>query len=330
MGAEKRREENPVLLVDDEQQILLSYTMVLKSAGIKNIAALEDSRLVLDFLKKTPASLIVLDLTMPFISGRELLKEIGEQFPGIPVIIVTATNDIETAIECMQLGAEDYLVKPVEKNKLSASISRVLEITRLRDEVSSLKNYLISDDLKNPKAFEKIITMNKRMLGIFKYIEAIAYSQFPVLITGETGTGKELIAESIHNSSNDSRSFVKVNVAGLDDTMFSDTLFGHKKGAFTGADSNREGLIITAENGTMLLDEISDLSIPSQVKLLRLIQEKEYYQLGADLPRKPYARIIVTSNKTLDDLIDDGKFRKDLYFMLSAHKTKIQPYRYRT
>jgi len=137
MGAEKRREENPVLLVDDEQQILLSYTMVLKSAGIKNIAALEDSRLVLDFLKKTPVSLIVLDLTMPFISGRELLKEIGEQFPGIPVIIVTATNDIETAIECMQLGAEDYLVKPVEKNKLSASISRVLEITRLRDEVSS-------------------------------------------------------------------------------------------------------------------------------------------------------------------------------------------------
>lgn len=329
MGAEKRREENPVLLVDDEQQILLSYTMVLKSAGIKNIAALEDSRLVLDFLKKTPASLILLDLTMPFISGRELLKEIGEQFPGIPVIIITATNDIETAIECMQLGAEDYLVKPVEKNKLSASISRVLEITRLRDEVSSLKNYLISDDLKNPKAFEKIITMNKRMLGIFKYIEAIAYSPFPVLITGETGTGKELIAEAIHNSNNDSRSFVKVNVAGLDDTMFSDTLFGHKKGAFTGADSNREGLIMTAGNGTMLLDEISDLSIPSQVKLLRLIQEREYYQLGADLPRKTNARIIVTTNKTLDDLISEGKFRKDLYFRLSAHQIRIPPLRER-
>lgn len=322
-------ESTPIVLVDDETQILLSYGLVLKSSGIKDIVSIEDSRELLPFLKKQKASLIVLDLNMPFISGRELLPRIKELHPEIPIIVVTATSDIETAIECMQKGADDYLVKPVEKNKLVSSIKKVLEINRLKSEVSSLKNYLISDNLKKPDSFKKIISVNKRMTGIFKYIEAIAYSPFPVLITGETGTGKELIAEAIHLSNPDSKSFVKVNVAGLDDTMFSDTLFGHKKGAFTGADSNRDGLILKAENGTILLDEISDLSIPSQVKLLRLIQEREYYQLGSDLTRKTNARVIVTANKALNDLINDGKFRKDLYFRLSAHQIHIPPLRER-
>jgi len=329
MEKRENEEQIPVVLVDDETQILLSYGLVLKSSGIKDIVSIEDSRELLPFLKENKASLVVLDLTMPFVSGLELLPEIREHHPEIPVIIVTATSDIETAIECMQMGAVDYLVKPVEKNKLISSVKNVLEINRLKNEVSSLKNYLISDDLKNPDSFKKIISINKKMIGIFKYIEAIAYSPFPVLITGDTGTGKELIAEAIHLSNPNSKLFVRVNVAGLDDTMFSDTLFGHKKGAFTGADIYRDGLILKAENGTVLLDEISDLSIPSQVKLLRLIQAREYYQLGSDIPRKTNARVIVTANKPLNDLIANGTFRKDLYFRLSAHQIHIPPLRER-
>ncbi len=319
----------PVLIVDDEVQILISYNVMLKSAGIKNTFTLEDSREVLPFLHKNGASAIILDLTMPFLSGQELLVKIKEEFPEIPIIVATATNDISTAIECMRNGAENYLVKPIEKNHFISSIKRVLEIRSLKDEVSNLKHSLLSDELKDPSAFDGIVTINKKMGSIFKYIEAIAFSPFPVLISGETGTGKEMIARSIHLANKNSRNFVVVNVAGLDDNLFSDTLFGHKRGAFTGADSSREGLILQAENGTLFLDEIGDLSMQSQVKLLRLIQEREYYQLGSDTPKKTSARVVVTANVDLKKMVKEGKFRKDLYFRLSAHQIKIPPLRER-
>lgn len=320
---------SPVLLVDDEMQILISYSVMLKSAGLKDVATLEDSREVMPFLAKNKVPLIVLDLSMPFISGRELLTEIREEYPEIPVVIATASNDIETAIECMQKGAENYLVKPVEKSHFISSVKRILEVRNLKNEVSTLKHYLLSDDLRSPDSFSDIITINKNMLGIFKYIEAIARSPFPVLITGETGVGKELISRSIHLSNPESKNFVAVNVAGLDDSMFSDTLFGHKKGAFTGAESSRDGLISQAEEGTLFLDEIGDLNMQSQVKLLRLIQEKEYYQLGSDLPQKTNTRVIVTANRDLKESVNEGKFRKDLYFRLSAHQIGIPPLRER-
>jgi DNA-binding NtrC family response regulator len=320
---------NPVLLVDDEMQTLISYSVILKSTGIKEVVTIEDSRKVMPFLSKQSVALIVLDLSMPFISGQELLTKINEEFPEIPVLIVTATNDIEVAIECMQKGATDYLVKPVEKNRFVSSIKRALEIRNLKSEVSTLKHYLLTDDLKYPAAFSHIVTASKNMQAIFKYIEAIAHSPFPVLITGETGVGKELMAKAIHLSNPNSKTFVAVNVAGLDDSMFSDTLFGHQKGAFTGADTKRDGLIVQAEGGTLFLDEIGDLNSLSQVKLLRLIQEKEYYQLGSDLTQKANTRVVVTSNKDLKKLVENGLFRKDLYFRLSAHQIKVPPLRER-
>ncbi len=323
------RNSAPILLVDDEIQTLISYSVILKSAGIKEIVTIDDSRQVMPFLSEHKVSIIVLDLSMPFISGEELLAEINRDFPEIPVIIVTATNDIEMAIECMKKGAKDYLVKPIEKNRFISSVERVLEIRDLQKEVSMLKHYLLTDDLKDPSVFSHIVTVSKKMQTIFKYIEAVADSPFPVMITGETGVGKELIAKSIHLSDSDSKTFIAVNVAGLDDTMFSDTLFGHKKGAFTGADSHREGLILQAEVGTLFLDEIGDLSIQSQVKLLRLIQEKEYYQLGSDLPKKTNTRVVVTTNKDLKSIVSVGKFRKDLYYRLSAHQINIPPLRER-
>jgi len=325
----KKTNKPPVLLIDDEIQILISYSVMLKSAGIDNVFTIEDSRQVMPFLKENGASAIVLDLTMPFVSGQELLTEIKNEFPEIPVIIATATNDITTAIECMQNGADNYLVKPIEKNQFISSVKRVLELQTLKSQVSNLKNSLLSENLKNPESFSGIVTINRKMESIFKYIEAIAYSPFPVLITGETGTGKEMIARSIHLSNSNSKSFIVVNVAGLDDNLFSDTLFGHKKGAFTGAENSREGLILQAENGTLFLDEIGDLSMQSQVKLLRLIQEKEYYQLGSDTPLKTTARVVVTANTDLKRFVKEGKFRKDLFFRLSAHQINIPPLRER-
>ncbi len=319
----------PILLVDDEVQILLSFSVMLKSVGIKNIITMEDSRKVLSFLAANRVALVVLDLSMPFISGEELLVRISKDYPEVPVIIVTATHEIATAVECMKNGAHDYLLKPVEKSRFVSAVKKTIEMGYLKNEVSSLKHYLLSDDLKKESAFSHIVTSSKKMHAIFKYIEVIADSPFPVLLLGETGTGKELISKAIYQCGSDYKSFVAVNVAGLDDTMFSDTLFGHKKGAFTGADSNRDGLISQAGGGILFLDEIGDLSPQSQVKLLRLVQEKEYYQLGSDVPKKSDARIIVATNRKLKSLVKEGKFRKDLYFRLSAHQIDVPPLRER-
>ncbi len=319
----------PVMLVDDEPQILLSYSVMLKSEGIGPVASFDDSRRVIPFLREHPVSLAVLDLSMPFVNGRDLLKQIGDEFPRTQVIIVTAMNDIDTAVACMREGAVDYLVKPVEKNRFISSIHRALEISQLKNQVDSLRSCFFSDQLHNPDAFRGIVTVSPKLRAIFKYIEAIAVSPFPVLIQGETGSGKELIARSIHRAGRYSGAFVAVNAAGLDDQMFSDTLFGHQRGAFTGADTQRPGLISQASNGVIFLDEIADLSHPSQVKLLRLIQEKEYFPLGADLPKRSNARIVVAVNQMLTRLVDEGRFRKDLYFRLSAHEIDLPPLRER-
>lgn len=319
----------PVLLVDDEPQILLSSSVILRSAGIKHVLTVEDSRRVLRLLAQQEVAVIVLDLSMPYISGIELLTEINNRFPHIPVIILTATNEIDTAIKCMKAGASDYLVKPVEKERFVSSIKRTLEVCALREEVSSLKQHLLTDRLENETAFSSIVTISKKMRAIFQYVEVIAGTQQPVLITGETGVGKELIARALHDLSGRKGIFVPVNVAGLDDTMFSDTLFGHKKGAYTGADEAREGMIARASEGTLFLDEIGDMNEASQVKLLRLLQERKYYPLGSDVQRQSDARIIVATNHDINRLITTGKLQRDLYYRLRAHQIYVPPLRER-
>lgn len=314
-----------VLLVDDEPHILLSFSTLLKSIGINFVSSIDDSRQVIPFLEKNTTDAIILDLAMPFIIGQELLIEIKQLYPHLPVIVVTAAHEIDTAVECMKNGASDYLVKPVEKNRFLSSIKQVLEVRRLQEEMSHLKKTMLSDRLSHPHAFAHIITTSPKMMAIFKYIEAIAPSPQPVTITGETGVGKELIARALHSCSRPGKEFVAVNAAGLDDTMFSDTLFGHKKGAFTGADHPRNGLIARASNGTVFLDEIGDLSPQSQIKLLRLVQENEYYPLGSDLPIKTNAHIIVATNQDLYQLMQNGLFRRDLYYRLSTHHIHIPP-----
>lgn len=320
-----------IILVDDEPRSLLSFSTQLKAAGLTSVTTIEDSRRVMPFLEihGNRVAVVVLDLAMPFLPGQELLVEIRQQYPEIPVIIMTATTELDTAVECMKNGAMDYLVKPVEKSRFLSSVRRALEIRQLKHEVSRLKKHLLSDRLVNPDAFAHLITCSAKMLTIFKYIEAIAGSPHPVMITGETGVGKELAARALHDCGKPGKEFIAVNVAGLDDTMFSDTLFGHRRGAFTGADSNREGLIARASGGTVFLDEIGDLNAQSQVKLLRLIQENEYYPLGSDIPVKSGAHIIVATNRDLPGLMDQGTFRRDIYFRLCSHLIHIPPLRER-
>jgi len=319
---------SPVLIVDDESLMLRSMSMALRSEGINNLILCEDARKVLKILKEKDIEVILLDLIMPYISGEELLVQIKQDFPDIPVIVITGVQEVETAVKCMKAKAFDYMVKPVERMRLVSGVLRAIEIRELQRENRLLKEYMLSGKLKNPDAFKDIITRSKKMIGIFQYVESIAKSPYPVLITGETGVGKELIARAIHTLSGRKR-FVSINVAGIDPHIFSDTLFGHVKGAFTGANSARKGLIEQAKEGTLLLDEIGDLDMESQIKLLRLIQEKEYFPLGSDLPKRSYARIIATTNRDLFKLQKEGAFRKDLFYRLSTHHIHIPPLRER-
>jgi DNA-binding NtrC family response regulator len=319
----------PVLLVVDELDILDLTRLTLAGEGINNILMVDDSRLVLPFLGTEKVAAIVLDLMMPHLSGIDLLQSAVEEFPDIPVIVMTAMDDVETAVECLKKGAFDYLLKPVDPNRLVSVVDKALKMHYLQQEVSSLKDCLLTGRLERADAFSDIITCSNKMRGIFQYAEVIARSRQPILITGETGVGKELMASAIHRLSGVNGTFVAVNIAGLDDAMFSDTLFGHKKGAFTGAGNSRDGLITRATDGTLFLDEIGDLSQQSQVKLLRLLQEREYYPLGSDMVKTSDARIIVATNQDIAHLLASGTFRKDLYYRLCAYQIHIPPLRER-
>ena len=255
----------PILLIDDEEQFLLSAELTLTANGLNNIKTVSDSRKVTGLLNKEEFSLVVLDMNMPHISGLELIPRIMEIDPSIPIIIVTAVNDVDSAVKSIKAGAFNYLLKPVDDTRLVTTIKSGLDLRDARDENRRLKDYLLKDRLENPEAFSGIITKSSAMRAIFKYIEAISKTRLPVLVTGETGVGKELIANAIHRLSGRGGELVALNVAGVDDTLFSDTLFGHKRGAFTGADQERKGLIEQAEKGTLFLDEIGDLSLESQV-----------------------------------------------------------------
>ena len=228
--------EFPVLLVDDEPAVLSSMAKILKAAGIANLHSCSDPREVLPFLDQREAEVVVLDITMPHISGDALLKSIHERYPHIPVIIVTASEDIELAVGCMREGAFDYMVKAVEPNRLISGIRRAVEMRRLARRYNSLRERLMAEKLEFPEHFSSIITRNPRVQSIFRFVESIAPTSETILITGETGTGKELFAEAIHQASEVAGDLVKVNTAGLDDSVFADTLFGHSRGAYTGAD----------------------------------------------------------------------------------------------
>ncbi len=320
---------DPILVIDDEESILLSIDTILQLAGMNNILTCADSRQAMAIIKQRPPSVVLLDLNMPHVDGEAILDQITSQKHDTPIIIITGRIDAETAVECMKSGAYDYIVKPVDENRLIASVKKSLQYGALRQENQALKEQLLDSSLKHPEAFKKIITNSPKMLRLFNYVESTAQTTEPVLVRGETGTGKELIARAIHQLSGNAGEFVAINVAGLDDNVFSDTLFGHVKGAFTGADSNRLGLIERAAQGTLFLDEIGDLSPSSQIKLLRLLQEKEYMPLGQDTNRFSTARIIASTHVDLWNLQQKELFRQDLHYRLRTHRIILPPLRER-
>ncbi len=320
--------DKPVLIVDDEPHAVLSLRLTLQTAlSIKNIRGCNSGSEVKAFLEHTEPLLVLLDIGMPGMPGTEVLKYVKEKYPSVPVLMVTAEIELEKAVECMRNGAFDYITKPVKKERLVNSVKKAMEFRAKELEVEGLRECITSPLEKVPKEFSHIITSDQKMLTIFKYLQAVASSDAPILITGETGTGKEMIAKGIHNLCCKQSPFVACNVAGLDDQLFSDTLFGHVKGAFTGADSNRGGLIERAEGGILFLDEIGDLSTTSQVKLLRLLQENEYTPLGSDSPRKCNVRVIAATHKDLHAGMKEGTFRSDLFYRLNTHKVKLPPLR---
>jgi DNA-binding NtrC family response regulator len=280
----------PVLIVDDDVGVIKGCQLTLRSCGISNIVTCLDSGEVMPLLARQKIQVILLDLVMPNISGEELLRKIAEQYPHIPVVVLTGINEVETAINCMKTGAFDYMVKPVEEQRLVSVIRRAVEKQEERAEYQEFKQLVLKDALNYPQAFSEIITINKAMRSIFQYTEAIAKTNKPVLITGDSGVGKGLIAKAIHFISLRKGSFISVNTSGLDDNLFSDSMFGHKKGAYTSAADKRQGLVEQAAAGTLFLDEIGDLSIVSQTKLLRLLGEGEYFPIGADNPKRTDAR----------------------------------------
>lgn len=322
--------DKPILLVDDEAPWLRSLSLTLGgTAGITNIIKCSDSREVIPILNNNDVSMILLDLTMPFFSGQDLLRIISKDYPGIPVIVLSGLNQVDTAVQCMQQGATDYFVKSVEMERLVTGIQRAFSLQDVRNENQRLKSRFLDDSLEHQEAFAKITTCNKKMRAIMQYCEAVAQSSEPILITGESGIGKELFARAIRDIRCPDGPWVAVNVAGLDDNVFSDTLFGHARGAFTGADRERRGMVEEAAGGTLFLDEIGDLSCFSQVKLLRLLQEGEYFSLGSDVPRKLKANLVFATNNNLICNVKNGTFRKDLYYRLSAHQVRIPALRER-
>ncbi|HUM90766.1 MAG TPA: sigma-54 dependent transcriptional regulator [Candidatus Competibacter sp.] len=320
---------HPVLVVDDDEISLLLTREALLRVGLSDIRICQDSRQVRAMLARAPVEILFLDLTMPHIGGEELLSVVSQEYPRMLVVILTATEDVETAVRCIKQGAFDYLTKPIDLGRLATVVKNALVFRELHQENVVLRQRAIARSPHRSDVFAGIVTRNPQMHSLFQYAETIAPTNESVLITGETGVGKDLLAQAIHAASGRRGDFVAVNVAGLDDTIFADTLFGHGKGAFTGAERARQGLVERAAAGTLLLDEIGDLTVASQTKLLRLLQEGDYFPLGQDSPRRSAARIISATNQDLWQVVKQGLFHKDLNYRLRIHHLHLPPLRER-
>jgi DNA-binding NtrC family response regulator len=319
------RHDETILLVDDDPVALATLTKALEKVGYNQLVTCRDERETTAILADRPVAVILLDLIMPYISGEELLVEIRGRHPHIPVIMATSRDDTATVVRCMRKGAYDYITKPFDTELLVAGIERALQFSKLQQENTRFSRSLLQEGPLDPEPFAQIVTHSPMMRSLFKYCEAIAPGAEPVLISGETGTGKELMARAFHAASGRQGAFVAVNVAGVDDHIFSDTLFGHTKGAFTGADKARRGFVSKAAGGTLFLDEIGELSEASQIKLLRVLQEREYLPLGSDQPLATDARIIVATHKDIETLREADRFRADLYYRLRTHHMELPP-----
>lgn len=317
----------PIVLVDDEKSFLVGFEFIVKRAGFSKVVCFEEATSALEFVRDHEVAGVFVDMIMPAMEGDEFLEKVKTFKPDLLVVMLTALPNPNLIVKCMKLGAYDYLVKPVEKKDLIAIVKRLVDLYQIRKNNIDLKSsHLKVRPLVHP-AFKLILTKSTIMNQLFYYTQNIAASHYPVLIRGETGTGKELFAEAVYHLSTYSGSFVAENIASLDPTLFGSTLFGHIKGAFTGAESDRLGLIQQAEDGVLFLDEIGDLDKDSQAKLLRVLQEGEYTPLGSDKKLKVKCRFVFATHHLMEDLMSQGGFRQDLFYRIQAHQLMIPPLR---
>jgi len=319
-----------VLVIDDEMDCLDSVKRGLISSGIRDVRVESDPRVAAQSVQQGDRYAVALiDITMPWINGVQLLEIIKSASPDTECIMVTAVNDARTAVECLQKGAYDYLTKPVSRDELVSKIRRAMERRRLLEVLSVGKTGSLPQ-IKHKDAFAPIVTRSEKMLRLLKEAELHAASDVPVLITGESGTGKELLAKAIHRSSpRASFPFTSINMASLTGSLFDAEFFGHTKGAFTGAEKDRAGYLESTHRGTLFMDEIGDLPLDFQGKLLRALQEGEIIKLGTSTARKVDVRFIAATNADLDKLLAKGQFRKDLYYRLKGAWLSMLPLRER-
>jgi len=314
-----------ILVVDDEKNFLIVLKAVLEEEGYQVLTA-QDAFFALEILSHTDVDTVLTDMKMPQMDGILLLEKIKQINPDLPVIIMTAYGTVEKAVEAMKKGAFDYVLKPFSNEELKINVRKAIDMYHLLRE-----NRRLNQALYQRYHFENLVGKSKPMQRIFDLIRKVANTKTTVLITGETGTGKELVAKAIHyNSGRKNGPFISVNCGALAESLLDSELFGHEKGSFTGAVALRKGRFELADKGTLFLDEVSEMSPALQVKLLRVLQEKEFERVGGTKTIKTDVRIITASNKDLKEEIEAGRFREDLYYRLNVVHVHLPPLRERT
>jgi two-component system, NtrC family, response regulator HydG len=313
-----------ILVVDDDSVHGMMLKTLIEDWGYE-IHLADDGTTGVDMVKSQSFNLVLLDMKMKKMSGVEALQHIKNYNPSLPVVIMTAYSSVQTAVKALKIGAYDYLTKPLDFDKLKLTIERIFERVHLKEENKNLKTRL-----KEKTITHSIIGKSPAIEALLDTIQMVAPTDANVLVTGESGTGKELVSSAIHfNSARKDQPFVRINCAAITETLLESELFGHEKGAFTGADKKRKGKFLLANKGSILLDEIGEMSITMQAKLLRVIQEKEITPVGSDQNIKTDVRIIASTNKDLKKMSENGEFRQDLYFRLNVVSIAIPPLRER-
>ena len=303
-----------ILVADDEEILRINVAEALTEAGYA-VDAVGDGEAAWERLSEEDYAVVITDLRMPRLDGIGLLSRVVAARPQTLVLIMTAYASVETAIDALRLGAHDYLLKPIVLDDLCARVLRLLELRALRDEVVRLRR-----DLRERLGFAGIIGNSPLIRRMFELVEKVAPTDSTVLITGESGTGKELVARALHLASKVSdREFLALNMAALPKEMIEAQLFGHEKGSFTGADRRREGLLRAVRGGTVFLDELGEMPLSAQAKLLRAIEAREILPVGASRPEKAEFRLLAATNRRLEEQVSAGRFRQDLFFRRGDH-----------
>lgn len=313
-----------ILIVDDEEHICGALKLLLEIEGYEVLTA-SDGLSALEIVADQKIDLVITDVRMPGMDGMQLLKKIHQQYPMIPVIVMTAYANLKDGIQAMKDGAYHYLMKPFENDEVKLQVKKALDEQRLRSELAYLR-----DELEQKYPFKNIVGRSPAMQQVFELIRRVSPSKSTVLITGESGTGKELVSRAIHdNSPRRDKAMIKVNCVAIPDTLLESELFGHVKGAFTGATHTKPGKFELADGGTIFLDEIGDMSLALQGKILRVLQEREYEPVGGTATKQVDVRVIAATNRPLKKLVQENQFREDLYFRLNVVPIDVPPLRNR-